>query len=408
MNPYTLARKSVKQHSQEEEVPNQVTCDRRMTTRHRRLRFCVLVVLAVVPLTLSLVNCTQNVSYYTPTPTPTRTLKPTAIRPTATSTPTTMTHFTPTSTSIPTATGIPTPKPLAEQMGFSDMTIQGIQENFTDCRIIQQRETSLLSDNYIASIIECRELSHLLVYKHEIHTLETNHYLALKVSDADICFQCGGISGENWQDVDGDGLSDLIVGHGTNHYWATYIYRMTNGGELEGLLEACPFNIAGGAPSFSDVNQDGIWEITVTDTQWDYDQTDIGWYIPSIIRVYSIQGCEYRDVSASFPEFYQHTIDVFFRNHEHVLASGFVRSEATVFSAFDGLLACDAIGKRDECWLAFWEMTDLDKHRLESMIGSYDVTPDASTLRFMEWVNELRTILKQQYEAGLPFSPETP
>jgi hypothetical protein len=36
-------------------------------------------------------------------------------------------------------------------------------------------------------------------------------------------------------------------------------------------------------------------------------------------------------------------------------------------------LACDAVGRRDECWPAFWEMTE-----------------------------------RQQYEAGLPFRPETP
>ena len=54
-------------------------------------------------------------------------------------------------------------------------------------------------------------------------------------------------------------------------------------------------------------------------------------------------------------------------------------------------------------------MTDLDKHPLESMITmGPDVTPDASTLRFMEWVNKLRTTLEQQYKAGLPFSPEIP
>lgn len=309
---------------------------------------------------------------------------------------------TPTSNYTPTVTPIPTLEPLPDQMGFFDTTIQEIQENYTACRVVQQRETQSLSDTYIAYIIKCRQMSHLLVYKHETYALETNHYLALMVSDVEICFQCGGISGDNWHDVDQDGLSDLIVGRGNNYYWATYIYRMTNRGKLENLLDACPLNIAGAVPSFSDINQDGIWELSVIDTHWDYDKTDIGWYIPSVTRVYSIQNCEYQDISTSFPEFYQHTIDVFYKNYEQIVAGESIGQIGTL-AAFDGVLACDAVGRREECWLAFWEMTDMKEHPLSPSDPKHTAY-DPKAIELEHWVTEIRDKLLLQYEAGLPFS----
>ena len=38
-----------------------------------------------------------------------------------------------------------------------------------------------------------------------------------------------------------------------------------------------------------------------------------------------------------------------------------------MFAAFDGLLACDAVGRRDECWPVFWDTTDLENGQYEIM-----------------------------------------
>lgn len=81
-----------------------------------------------------------------------------------------------------------------------------------------------------------------------------------------------------------------------------------------------------------------------------------------------------------------------------------------MFSAFEGLLACDVVGRRDECWPLFWEMTDLERRPLDTMApGPPPIpTPNASDLEFVEWVHEKRTTLERQYESELPFEPEAP
>jgi hypothetical protein len=378
-----------------------------ITTERSRLIFILPSLILAWFLTTT--GCTSTP--FTGETTSTHTLKPTA--PTTTPTATAMAHLTPTSTSLPTATRTPAPEPLSKRMGFLDTAIDQIQETYTNCEIDEQEETRLETSLLVAYVIRCDTLSHLLAYRHETLGPETNHHLMLNRSGDGLCLDCA-TSGSSWQDVDKDDLPDLIfqslIGVGNNSYRKNDVYRTTEEGKMEDLFDSCPFSEPGmSEPSFQDVDENGTVAIVATDLRWDYDRTDgglLGFYMPQVTRVYSLQNCEYQDVSASYPELYQHTIHVFFRNYEYILPDRSVR-EITVFSAFDGLLACDAVGRRDECWLAFWEMTDLDKHPLESTIGP-NVTPDASTLRFVEWVNELRTTLELQYEVGLPFDPETP
>ncbi len=87
--------------------------------------------------------------------------------------------------------------------------------------------------------------------------------------------------------------------------------------------------------------------------------------------------------------------------------SGGTLTRNGVFSAFDGLLACDVVGRRAECWPRFWEMTDIERHPLDFMQPGPPPrsTPDAAQLEFIEWLHDKRARLEQQYEAGLPFAP---
>jgi hypothetical protein len=301
-----------------------------------------------------------------------------------------------------------------EQLGFSDEVIQELQENHTDCLVAAQSGIEFRASHYTAYLVGCADWvgdSHILVYKTEALGTDTvSHRLILRFS-AMASLNCGATRNENWRDVDGDGLPDFIFCGGNNYFYYTYVFRMTDEGELENLLDACPLNIQGpGIAGFSDVSDldgDGNLEIVAVDTRWDYDIGDFGWYTPSISRVFRLRDCEYQDISASYPEFYEHTINVFLRNYGYL---GKTLTRDGVFSAFEGLLACDVVGRRDECWPLFWEMTDLERRPLDTMApGPPPIpTPNVSDLEFVEWVDEKRTTLRQQYEDELPFEPEFP
>jgi hypothetical protein len=325
------------------------------------------------------------------------------------------TRILPKETPTPISTEVSTTGSLSEQLGFSDEVIQELQEDHTDCLVSAQRETRVRTSRYTAYQIACADWvgdSHLLVYQSEVSGTDiVAHRLILRFGGV-VSLNCFRERVENWQDVDEDGLPDLIFCGGNNYYFHTYVFRMTDGGELENLLDTCPLGIqAPGIRGFADVSDfdgDGNLEIAAVDTRWDYDTGDIGWYIPGVERVFRLRDCEYQDVSASYPEKYEHTINVFLRNYDYL--EGTI-TQIGVFTAFEGLLACDVTGRRDECWPLFWEMTDLERHPLDTTIYSGpppSPPPNASDLEFIEWVNEKRAILEQQYEAGLPFSPEAP
>jgi hypothetical protein len=318
-----------------------------------------------------------------------------------------------TSTPLPTetTTPTPTPEPLSEQLGFSDEAIQDIQDKYTGCSLAGQRETQIGNKNYTAYLIACDSTTFLRVYERGIQESQNSSEAVFSTSFLLICFDCGAVPDENWQDVDKDGLPDLVVGMGTNYYFHNYVFRMTKEGKMENLLDACPFKEQGLLhPSFEDIIWDGTLELIATDIRWDYDKSDIGFYMPGIPRVFELQDCEFQDVSASYPDFYEPTINAFLRNCDYIRSTGGYNTQIAVLVAFEGLLACDIVGRREECWPIFWEFTDLERFPLESMAPGPppDSTPSAENFEFMDWLNQKRTILAQQYKEGLPFSPEAP
>jgi len=351
---------------------------------------------------------------------PTETATPIPIE-TTTPVPTETTAPVPTETTTPT----PTPGPLSEQLGFADETVLGIQETHTDCSAVEQRETQFRARHYTAYLIGCRdtqtqdELSYLLVYESGGPGGDASYRQMLVVADFVIFFHCPTMQAENWQDVNGDGLPDLVICRlDSTMPYSPYapaphghVYLMTGEGGMEDYLDACPFSEPGmPSPAFRDVDGNGTVELVAMDRRWDYDTTDHNLYMPAVSHVFALQDYQYHDVSASYPEFYEHTINVFFRNYEYLKTVTAITRNG-VFAAFEGLLACDAVGRRDECWPAFWDMTDLEQCPLDTMRPGPSVvapTPTASDLEFIAWVDEKRAILRQQYEAGLPFSPEAP
>jgi hypothetical protein len=174
-------------------------------------------------------------------------------------------------------------------MGFSDAAIQEIEEISTDCEIDEQEETRFKTGLHVAYVIRCDISGYLLVYRHENVGAVTYHHLMLNRSGDALCLHCA-TSGPNWQDVDKDGLPDLVfqsmIGSGNNSYRKNHVYRATDEGKMEDLLDVCPFSEPGmSEPSFKDVDKNGTVAIVATDLRWDYDRIDggfLGFYMPAV------------------------------------------------------------------------------------------------------------------------------
>ncbi len=303
------------------------------------------------------------------------------------------------STLFPIASPIPT---LDQWLGFRDATIDEITAQDADCVVLAEHDTQFQGKSYVAYFVDCLRNDHLLIYRHESRPTLLWHEITPSpgirpMSEAEVTW--GSEPADNsrpaelgWYDINGDGLLELPVGMGNTYYFSAFSFQITIDGQIEELTRRCllqePDMVLA---TFADMNGDGDWEAIAyrvgwnLDTMFSVDLTDV--------HIYEWDGCAFTDASSNFPDFYQEKIDWLYATHNFAASSVEIRY-ATAVSALSGLLACDILGRRDECWPLFWDITDLSRHTISP--------PDTEVQR---WLLDLRTLLAQQYEDGLPFTP---
>ncbi len=314
--------------------------------------------------------------------------------------------FTPVATPAPEPAFLP--GPVSSLLGFTDEAVQQIDRDARVCRITSRKLKDLTGD-YSAYLIECDNSAktYLLAYRRDPRNPEIKRRI-LEIEDVVICFDCGGAAGmtSNWRDINSDGLPDLLVMRGNNYVFHGMVYLTRRAGKMTSLFENCPLSLPGQPQQlykeidWQDLDQDGILEILATDTRWDYSQNQLAplRFIPAVARIYHVQpACRYQEVSTAYPEYYEPSIAQLENPPAYDQMENSFRVQMRVFSFFNGLLACEVLNRRAECWPRFWEGTDIQRYSLETAIADSD---------FTAWLSKQRAHLKRQYDAGLPFIPE--
>jgi hypothetical protein len=280
---------------------------------------------------------------------------------------------------------------LIEQIGFSDPVIDELAL-LPNCSLFQQSSTEFLDKTYTAYIVLCEGEGDFLLFYVTAPVPEFLH----REQAAVIRLELAGISNsrlpQGWRDFNGDQFPEILITKGTMGDLRGYDYQVTAAGGVEELTGLCGSPAGLSIKGLVDLNGDGDLELLAF-REWRPDPLS-RWGDDIELRIFEWDNCQFEEISASIPRRYESYIDwLYLLERPFPPKTDF--NHIVILDALRGLISCDIMGRREECWSVFWSVTDPERF-------DYDAGGDQ---QYREWQLLVRETLLQQYEAGEPFSP---